>query len=68
MLVANILAGPLRELAPLIAELVRPGGKLALSGLLQEQAEEIREFYAQWFEMDEAVHKEDWSRLTGVRK
>ncbi len=68
VLVANILAGPLRELAPLIAELVRPGGKLALSGLLQEQAEEIREFYAQWFEMDEAVHKEDWSRLTGVRK
>jgi len=67
-LVANILAGPLRELAPLIAELVRPGGKLALSGLLQEQAEVIREFYAQWFEMDEAVHKEDWSRLTGVRK
>ncbi|GAB1116471.1 MAG: 50S ribosomal protein L11 methyltransferase [Shewanella algae] len=68
VLVANILAGPLRELAPLIAELVRPGGKLALSGLLQEQSEEIREFYTQWFEMDEAVHKEDWSRLTGVRK
>ncbi|QYK04843.1 50S ribosomal protein L11 methyltransferase [Shewanella zhangzhouensis] len=68
VLVANILAGPLRELAPLIQDLVQPGGKLALSGLLKEQAEEIRECYAQWFDMDEPAHKDDWSRLTGVRK
>ncbi|WP_153914165.1 50S ribosomal protein L11 methyltransferase [Shewanella sp. TC10] len=68
ILVANILAGPLRELAPLIAEKVKPGGKLALSGLLQEQAEEISQFYSQWFIMDEAAHKDDWSRLTGTRK
>ncbi|KPZ72336.1 MULTISPECIES: 50S ribosomal protein L11 methyltransferase [Shewanella] len=68
ILVANILAGPLRELAPLIAEKVKTGGKLALSGLLQEQAEEISQFYSQWFIMDEAAHKEDWSRLTGTRK
>ncbi|MGL4615322.1 MAG: 50S ribosomal protein L11 methyltransferase [Shewanella sp.] len=68
VLVANILAGPLRELAPLIAERVKPGGKLALSGLLKEQAQEISEFYDQWFDMDEAAHKEDWSRLTGTRK
>ncbi|MFS1437135.1 50S ribosomal protein L11 methyltransferase [Shewanella sp. 10N.286.48.A6] len=68
ILVANILAGPLRELAPLIAEKVKTGGKLALSGLLQEQAEEVSHFYSQWFIMDEAAHKEDWSRLTGTRK
>ncbi|MCH4295912.1 50S ribosomal protein L11 methyltransferase [Shewanella sp. 3B26] len=68
VLVANILAGPLRELAPLIQALVQPGGKLALSGLLKEQAEEIRACYAQWFDMDEPAHKDDWSRLTGVRK
>ena len=68
VLVANILAGPLRELAPLIAEKVKTGGKLALSGLLQEQAEEISEFYSQWFIMDEPAHKDDWSRLTGTRK
>ncbi|MCL1068425.1 50S ribosomal protein L11 methyltransferase [Shewanella olleyana] len=68
ILVANILAGPLRELAPLIAEKVKTGGKLALSGLLQEQAEEISQFYSQWFIMDEAAHKEDWTRLTGTRK
>ncbi|MCC4834715.1 50S ribosomal protein L11 methyltransferase [Shewanella sp. 10N.7] len=68
ILVANILAGPLRELAPLIAEKVKSGGKLALSGLLQEQAEEISQFYSQWFIMDEAAHKDGWSRLTGTRK
>ncbi|GIU20587.1 MULTISPECIES: 50S ribosomal protein L11 methyltransferase [unclassified Shewanella] len=68
ILVANILAGPLRELAPLIAEKVKPGGLLALSGLLQEQAEEISAFYSQWFDMDEPAHKDDWSRLTGIRK
>ena len=68
ILVANILAGPLRELAPLIAEKVKPGGQLALSGLLQEQAEEISSFYSEWFDMDEPAHKDDWSRLTGIRK
>lgn len=68
ILVANILAGPLRELAPLIAEKVQPGGLLALSGLLKEQADEISQHYAQWFDMDAPAHKEDWSRLTGTRK
>lgn len=68
ILVANILAGPLRELAPLIAEKVKPGGQLALSGLLKEQAEEVSAFYSQWFNMDAPAHKDDWSRLTGIRK
>ncbi|MEI6859095.1 MAG: 50S ribosomal protein L11 methyltransferase [Shewanella sp.] len=68
ILVANILAGPLRELAPLIAQKIKPGGQLALSGLLKEQANEVTEFYTEWFNMNEPVHKEDWTRLTGVRK
>ncbi|MGX9459847.1 50S ribosomal protein L11 methyltransferase [Shewanella sp. A14] len=68
VLVANILAGPLKELAPLMAEKVRTGGKLALSGLLQEQAQEVSDFYSQWFIMDPVSNKEDWSRLTGIRK
>lgn len=68
VLVANILAGPLRELAPLIADKVKSGGQLALSGLLKEQADEIAEFYTKWFDMDAPAHKEDWSRLTGIRK
>lgn len=68
VLVANILAGPLRELAPKIASLVKTNGKLALSGLLREQADEIAEYYSQWFEMDASCHKEDWTRLTGIKK
>ncbi|WP_299491958.1 50S ribosomal protein L11 methyltransferase [uncultured Shewanella sp.] len=68
ILVANILAGPLRELAPLIAEKVAPGGQLALSGLLKEQALELSKFYSKWFIMDEPAYKDDWSRLTGIRK
>ncbi|MCT7943466.1 50S ribosomal protein L11 methyltransferase [Shewanella holmiensis] len=68
VLVANILAGPLKELAPLIAEKVKTGGKLALSGLLQEQAQEVSDFYSQWFDMEPACYKEDWTRLSGTRK
>ncbi|QSX30412.1 50S ribosomal protein L11 methyltransferase [Shewanella cyperi] len=68
VLVANILAGPLRELAPLIQDLVAPGGLLALSGLLAEQADEISACYAQWFDMDPVAHKDEWCRLTGRRK
>ena len=65
---ANILAGPLLALAPEIAAHVKPGGLLALSGLLQEQAEEVRAHYATWFDMDEVVIDQEWARLTGVRK
>ncbi|BDY03336.1 50S ribosomal protein L11 methyltransferase [Ferrimonas sp. YFM] len=68
VLVANILAGPLRELAPLIAGLVKPGGRLALSGLLQEQNDELRKIYSQWFELDDTAVMEDWCRISGKRK
>ncbi len=68
ILVANILAGPLKELAPQISNHLNSGDKLALSGLLQEQAIELKEFYSEWFIMDDPVHSGDWSRLTGIRK
>lgn len=58
ILVANILAGPLRELAPLMNQLVRPGGKLALSGVLETQAPELEQIYSQWFDMDPTVTHE----------
>lgn len=68
VLVANILAGPLRELAPLIAVLVKKGGKLALSGLLESQAEELTTVYSQWFDMDPPTFKEEWCRLSGTKR
>lgn len=67
-LVANILAGPLKTLAPTLASLVKPGGKLLLSGLLKTQGDEISNHYAQWFDMEPAAQKEDWIRLTGTRR
>jgi len=67
VLVANILAGPLRELSTSIEVLIKPEGKLALSGILEQQASELIETYGQWFDMDEAVIKEEWARLSGQK-
>lgn len=68
VVVANILAGPLVELAEQITRLVRPGGSLALSGILKEQAEEVRAAYAPHFELDPTALKDDWVRISGVRR
>ncbi|EKP0299388.1 50S ribosomal protein L11 methyltransferase [Aeromonas veronii] len=65
VVVANILAGPLRELAPLIAGHGKPGSLMALSGVLESQAPELETIYAQWFEMDPTAVKEEWCRLSG---
>ncbi len=67
-LVANILAGPLKQLAPTLAELIKPGGKLLLSGLLDSQGEEVIEHYSQWFDMEPAANKEEWIRLSGTKR
>ncbi|MCD1587299.1 50S ribosomal protein L11 methyltransferase [Halomonas sp. IOP_14] len=65
---ANILAGPLVELAPMIAGHVAPGGRIALSGVLANQANEVYEAYAaQGIAMDEPVIREGWVRLSGLR-
>lgn len=67
LLLANILAGPLQNLAPRFANLSKPNTELVLSGILQTQAEEVADSYQQWFTMQPAVSREDWVRLTGVR-
>lgn len=66
--VANILAGPLAELEPRIAELTAPGALLALSGLLEEQAEEIAAAYAPHFELINQEVLEGWIRLDFRRR
>lgn len=68
LLVANILAGPLVELAALLAAQVRPGGYLALSGLLQEQIDRVTQAYIPWFEMAPPRIEDDWVLLQGQRK
>jgi len=67
ILIANILAGVLIELAETIASLVKPGGKIILSGILPEQADEVADAYRCFFNMEPAVEKNDWIRLQGQR-
>lgn len=67
LVVANILSNPLRVLAPAICAHVRSGGRLALSGILREQAEEIIAIYAQWLPMQVADVREDWVCLAGTK-
>ena len=67
LVVANILSNPLRVLAPAICAHVRTGGRLALSGILREQADEIMAIYAQWLPLEVADVREDWVCLAGTR-
>ena len=68
VVVANILAGPLVQLAPQITSLVKPGGRLALSGILAEQAGEVRAAYADAFALDPSAERDGWVRISGVRR
>lgn len=67
VVVANILAGPLRELAPLISVLPVKGGSLGLSGVLASQAESVCEAYQELFTLDPVAEKEEWCRITGIK-
>ena len=68
ILIANILAGPLADLAPLFAACVVAGGLLALSGILKGQETELLERYAEWFDDLAVATREDWVRITGTRR
>jgi len=68
VVVANILANPLILLALLLAQIVRPHGHIVLSGILKEQAEEVRNTYQQWFDMSIAGDQEGWVLLTGSKR
>jgi len=67
LVVANILANPLRVLAPAICNHLRPGGKLALAGLLSEQAEELIEVYRPWLALTVFDCQEGWACLAGEK-
>lgn len=68
VVVANILAGPLRELSPLISVLPKQGGHLGLSGVLASQADSVCEAYTDKFALDPVAEKEEWCRITGIRR
>lgn len=68
VMVANILTNPLKLLAPILASATRSGGDIVLSGILQEQAEEVKQVYRQWFDMRIVSEKEGWALLSGSKK
>ncbi len=67
LLLANILANPLISLAPHFAARVPAGGRIVLSGILDEQAASVAGHYRPWFELDPPTVRDEWVRLTGVR-
>lgn len=68
IVVANILAQPLIVLAPLLAQLTAPGGRLALSGILTEQAHEVLDGYAPWYDFEPPLDEDGWVLLSGARR
>ena len=67
VLLANILAGPLIALAPHFAQLVHTGGQLVLSGILEQQAEDVRTAFNPWFDFEVPRQREGWSLLLAKR-
>jgi ribosomal protein L11 methyltransferase len=68
IVVANILAHPLIVLAPLLARLTAPRGRLALAGLLAAQANDVRAAYGTWFNFEAPEEDEGWMLLSCVRR
>lgn len=66
VVLANILANPLRILAPALTARLKPGASLVLAGLLAEQAEELIGIYSPWLQLHVADTQEGWSLLVGT--
>jgi len=67
LMIANILANPLIELAPELAGRVAAGGHIILTGILAEQAEAVMTAYRPWFGFAAPVRREEWVLLAGER-
>jgi len=67
VVIANILANPLKVLAPMLASRCRRGGQIALSGILSDQASEVESCYSPWIAFAPPAEAEGWVCLSGVR-
>ncbi|MGH8338382.1 MAG: 50S ribosomal protein L11 methyltransferase, partial [Gammaproteobacteria bacterium] len=67
VLLSNILAAPLVELAPCFAAHLKSGGSLVLSGILDSQRDEIHNAYAPWFQFAGDMQSDGWVRMDGLR-
>jgi ribosomal protein L11 methyltransferase len=68
IVLANILAKPLIDMAEQISSLVAPGSQLVLSGILHEQAKSVMDAYQEYITFNAPVQQEDWIRLEGVKR
>lgn len=68
VVVANILAGPLMQAAEALAARQAPGGRLALAGILAEQADEVIAAYDRWYALAVGAEREGWVRVDGQRR
>ncbi|MEW5681037.1 MAG: 50S ribosomal protein L11 methyltransferase [Pseudomonadota bacterium] len=68
VVVANILAGPLAELKDIISAYVKPGGLLALSGILESQAQSVMDAYSDEFSFDPIAVQDEWVRLSARKQ
>ncbi|MBY0444748.1 MAG: 50S ribosomal protein L11 methyltransferase [Burkholderiales bacterium] len=68
VVIANILTNPLKALAPMLAAKVKTAGRIALSGILAEQADDVTAIYSQWFAMNAPQQEDGWVCLSGIRK
>jgi len=66
VVLANILATPLKVLAPLLCQHVRPGGHLVLAGILERQAEELQAAYAPWLRLQVTDSEDGWILMTAT--
>jgi ribosomal protein L11 methyltransferase len=68
IVVANILSNPLKLMASMLSARVKPGGRLALSGILARQAEEVAKVYEPWIDISVWREHEGWVCLAGTRR
>jgi ribosomal protein L11 methyltransferase len=68
LLLANIVARPLLQLAERFARGLATGGHIVLAGLLPEQSDALRAFYLRWFDMSDVVEQDGWVLVTGTRR
>ncbi|GAB4553576.1 MAG: 50S ribosomal protein L11 methyltransferase [Rhizobacter sp.] len=67
LVLANILATPLKLLSPLLCGHVKPGGSLVLAGILERQADELKQAYAPWCELSVSDSEDGWILMTARR-
>ncbi|MCG7535617.1 50S ribosomal protein L11 methyltransferase [Pseudoalteromonas sp. OOF1S-7] len=67
IVVANILAQPLRELHEVILGFLKPGGEIAMSGILEEQAQSVADVYAPFLTLEAIAQEGEWTRVSGKK-